>query len=326
MTNLLEQTAAGDLVILPAPREAQTAVVRQLVEQWGGGRGPTPNNLICWTDGVFVDILLAREQYQKVGARQAIETVNRLVESTHPAIERKDATIRVLANLDALLYCLTMGEEDLYYSEPLAVMVKPCWNVEILLFHEIAAKLMNRGHPEWVCAVYGSAIDELPDLVYDERTLDNLEMAAIVAGSAPVPLRDSSADALWRQVQERARSAEALPPIALGYKAVSCSVPLDGDNRHMEWAVDRKRYSFLKRCRAHLIALWLGGKAAKLLPEGDPDLLIQGNSAKQLIVIYWKRRLDRKERAELDEFAERLIHEKLSKAWGLNLEDFSEAF
>lgn len=322
---LMRRQADGDIVVGCGQIHDQAAAVAQLMVRWDGGEGPTPNNVICWTPQSWIAVVLARERHAQVRPLQAIETVNRLVDTTHPTGDQRFNEIRLLATVGTLHFCLATKDYD-YNSEPLPQLVCSCWNENMILYHEMAAKLVQHKHPEWACAIYARALTHLPDLIYDQATLDAIEMAALLSGDASVPYHKMTATQFLAAVKHQAALSRPLPSIARRYRALMCSVvrPPELDRLRSEAPVSRPGLTFGKRARIHLDGIRLAEAMQGLLPEPDADIAFFKAASRQLVLTYWNKRLSRQERTELDDFYLDIAGARFSAVAGLTLDDFSQ--
>ena len=174
-----------DIVMGLADAQTQIASVETLVNEWKKAGESTPKNVICWTEP-WVWIVPARDGFTSLSALQAIETVNRLLQTWHPPKGYQAKEVRVLQNVGNLLFCLTTPDHN-SNSRPLPPLVLADWGEVMVLYHELADKLMAAAKPEFACAVYGAAFTHDPDLIYSDRTMETFEMAALMAGKAEVP-------------------------------------------------------------------------------------------------------------------------------------------
>ena len=301
-----------DIVMGLADAQTQITSVETLVNEWKKAGESTPKNVICWTEP-WVWIVPARDGFTSLSALQAIETVNRLLQTWHPPKGYQAKEVRVLQNVGNLLFCLTTPDHN-SNSRPLPPLVLADWGEVMVLYHELAAK------PEFACAVYGAAFTHDPDLIYSDRTMETFEMAALMAGKAEVPFFGMPADQHLREAREQRERARPLPQMFNGYPTVVYYPVTDphGSEVVVGPVVLAPKPARVNEAESQWEAILLSSSLSGKLAEPDADLKFFTAAAVESLKIKW-RDMSYEDRVRLDKFSMKIQGSKVSDELQLEL-------
>ena len=307
-----------DVVIHLTDVKSQIAKVQKLVDEWKSAGETTLKNVICWTAS-WVWIVPAREAFTSLSPMQAINTVNRLLETWHPAKDYRAKEVRVLQNVGNLLFCLKTPDHN-SNSRPLPPMVLANWEEAMVLYHELADKLMAANKPEFACAVYGAAFMHNPDLIYSDRTMEVFEMAALMAGKSEVPIFGMPADEHFQEAKEQRERTRPLPQMFKNYPTVVYYPVTDphGSDAVVGPAVLEPKPARVNEAESQWEAILLSSAFSRELPEPDADLKFFTSAAIESLKIKW-RDMSYEDRVRLDQFSMKIKGSKVSDELQLQL-------
>lgn len=308
---------SGDDVVIGLGEPAdQARRIRELIAEWGTADGPTRRNVVCWTPR-WAWIVLARDKRVPVPPLQAIGTVNALIETSHPGGGYIAEAVHVVAHLDALLASLE-GPLLGSMTQPLDLCVLADWGAVMLLYYELADKLLAAKRPELACQVLATSLEHNRDFLYDPRWMEAFEIAALSAGDKPLPIVGLPASAVLEEVQAHRARARPLPAVARGY-AACLYYPV---RTEADWKVvhDPPVVRPLPSLANEVETLWEGVLLARSLQrdmaDPSPDVVYFTATSILNIRALWPR-LDAAARARVDAFSMKVCRRTLSAELGL---------
>jgi hypothetical protein len=296
--------------LLPSAR----TVTQKLVPAGGG----CSKDIVCWCPP-HAYLVLARVAGRSIPPLEAIERVNKLLRAGPPEVVAKLDEVRVLPDASSLVAVLA-DDTHSANSRPLRTMVLADWTEVMVLYHELADKLIAAGKPQFACTVYAVALNHNGDFVYDDRFMEGFEAASLIAGRKDVPMLGLPATEAFSMAKERRENARPLPAI---HQNCSCVVyyPVadpHGDDIIVDAPVAQPLPALINQAECQWEGVLLSKAFAGQLGIPDQDLEFFTLAAIESLRMKWDR-LPYADRKRLDTFAVRVRGKPLSEDLGLEL-------